>query len=63
VKFVGYKKPHPLMNKIELKIQTTAQTKPIEVLDKAIHQLTLNINSMGYKFQEEFEKYNKSRNI
>ena len=32
VKFAGYRKPHPLENKIEIKCQTTNEKKPAQAI-------------------------------
>lgn len=41
VRFVGYIHPHPLVHKIDLKIQTTSSNVvPVELLSQAIEDLT-----------------------
>eukprot|EP00298_Acanthocystis_sp_HF-20_P008831 c17926_g1_i2.p1 GENE.c17926_g1_i2~~c17926_g1_i2.p1 ORF type:complete len:117 (+),score=31.22 c17926_g1_i2:25-351(+) len=39
VLFCGYKVPHPLEHKVELRIQTTEETNPRQVLLEAIDEL------------------------
>ena len=40
VRFAGYMIPHPLINRIDMRIQTTSSTvSPVEVLSSAIEDL------------------------
>lgn len=57
VKFVGYKKPHPLNEKIELKIQTIEGVKPIDVFRKAIEELRIINNTLRRSFQDQIKKF------
>ena len=57
VRFVGYKKPHPLDSKIELKLQTFDEKKPAHVLKSAIErieQMNLNIRN---QFQGQMKQF------
>jgi len=39
VRFAGYRKPHPLVNKIEIKCQTTSEKKPEIAIQDACGEL------------------------
>jgi len=57
VQFAGYKKPHPLENKIEIKLKTSYQTKPVEALNKALNNLINNITKLSLDFEKEIMKH------
>ena len=48
--FAGYKVPHPLEYEFLLKIQTTPDTTPLDVLKREISNLTEEFNSLRNKF-------------
>ena len=50
--WIGYKMPHPLENKIEIKVQTNGEKRPTEAFVKAIDSINHEINIC----QKEFEK-------
>ena len=50
IRFSGYRKPHPLENKIEIKIQTNGEETPRDALKLAFKQLTANIDDVTKKF-------------
>ena len=61
VQFAGYKKPHPLENKIEIKLKTSYQTKPIDALNKALNTLINKVTKLSTDFEKEviiFQKKN-----
>lgn len=49
--FAGYKMPHPLEHEFVLKIQTTADTTPLQVLQDEIYHLIADINGLIRNFQ------------
>ena len=51
VLFVGYKIPHPLEHYFLLKIQTTADTTPKDVLTMEIERLVKTIEDISQKFR------------
>lgn len=48
--FAGYQMPHPLEHDVLLKIQTTPDTTPLEVLTNEVSQLIHEITSIKTKF-------------
>ena len=50
VVFAGYKRPHPLVNKIIVNVQTNNNSKPTDAMHKAINNLTTNITSLARTF-------------
>ena len=52
VKFAGYRKPHPLENKIEIKAQTTNDKKPASAIQDACADLIVHLDSIEGKFKE-----------
>ncbi|MCQ2815845.1 MAG: DNA-directed RNA polymerase II subunit RPB11 [archaeon] len=59
VKFAGYRKPHPLENKIEIKIQTNGQISPIAALNEALR----NLDEDSQTALEAFEVNIKNKRI
>ena len=55
VRFVAYRKPHPLENKIEIKIQTNNNTTPINAFREALKNLNDDIDDCIKQFEEEFQ--------
>lgn len=51
VKFAGYKMPHPLFDKVEIKVQTTTE-KTNEVVRDTLHELQRTL----YDLETEFDK-------
>ena len=60
-KFAGYKKPHPCENKVEIKVQTYQQTKPIDAMNKSINQLLHKINNFAGAFERELIEFKKNK--
>ena len=56
VRFVGYRKPHPLENKIELKIQTTEESRPYDALKKGVEDLKNVTTKLRRSFEEQMKK-------
>jgi DNA-directed RNA polymerase II subunit RPB11 len=56
VRFVGYRKPHPLENKIELKIQTTEESRPYDTLKKGVDDLKTITSKLRRSFEEQMKK-------
>ncbi|KNC96332.1 DNA-directed RNA polymerase [Spizellomyces sp. 'palustris'] len=53
VLFAGYKMPHPLHHSFVLKVQTTPETSPLEVLQNDVNSLIREISSIKLKFENE----------
>jgi DNA-directed RNA polymerase II subunit RPB11 len=61
VRFAGYKIPHPLVHKIELKIQTTSSNlAPIDVLYHAVEDLMEETNTLEREAKSAIEKFKKN---
>lgn len=56
VKFAGYRKPHPLQNCIELKIQTTDELRPYDALKTSIKELKDTTSKLKRSFQDQMKK-------
>ena len=54
VLFSGYRMPHPLENKLELKIQTNGKIKPITAFAESLDSLTREIDTLGAEFEVYF---------
>ena len=52
VLFAGYKNPHPLENKVILRIQTTSDYTPQEALMNAITDLISELSLFEERFKE-----------
>jgi DNA-directed RNA polymerase II subunit RPB11 len=58
VRFAGYQHPHPLLNYIDLKIQTdNANQAPTEVLSNAIEDLGSETDHLMTQFLDAMETY------
>lgn len=55
---MGYRKPHPLQNCIELKIQTSDELRPYDALKKGVDDLKGMTNKLKRSFQEQMKKLN-----
>ena len=64
VRFAGYKVPHPLVHRIELKIQTTnSNVTPIDVLDTVLLDLNEKTENLQSEFRSEVERWKKENNM
>jgi DNA-directed RNA polymerase II subunit RPB11 len=60
VRFVGYMHPHPLVNHMNLKIQTnSSNVSPIEVLSNAIEDLGSETDHLTTQVMEAIDKWRK----
>ena len=57
VKFAGYRKPHPLENRIEIKCQTNADKKPSEAIQDACGDLICHLDTIEEKFKEAMSQF------
>ncbi|EAW11800.1 DNA-directed RNA polymerase II core subunit RPB11 [Aspergillus clavatus NRRL 1] len=55
VLFAGYKIPHPLVPKFELRIQTDGEVTPKDALLAACHDLVKDLGILSREFTKEFE--------
>ncbi|TNV80102.1 hypothetical protein FGO68_gene10616 [Halteria grandinella] len=46
VRFAGYKKPHPLEEFVEIKVQTTGEVSPIQAVIDASDRLVARMNTL-----------------
>lgn len=60
VRYVAYRKPHPLENKIEIKIQTNDETTPIKAFREALKNLNDDIDDCLNQLNEEFQSNMKN---
>lgn len=56
VLFAGYKLPHPLETHILVKVQTTLQTSPEEVMDECKKGLEDIFSTLENQFKDEIKK-------
>lgn len=57
VRFAGYRMPHPLENKIEIKVQTNGEKRPTEAFTKAIDGINEDIKSTLKEFDKKVKEY------
>ena len=57
VKFAGYRKPHPLENRIEIKCQTTGEKKPSEAIQDTCDDLISHLDSIEEKFGQAMNQF------
>ena len=61
VLFAGYKLPHPLEHRIEVKIQTTHDTTPRRVLMESVDSLQKQYESLQEKFKIECDRVESAK--
>ena len=60
VRFAGYQHPHPLVNYIDMRVQTNSSTvAPMETLSNAIEDLGNETDHLTTQFQEAMAKWQK----
>ena len=59
VRFVAYRKPHPLENKIEIKIRTNGEITPLSAFKEALKNLNDDIDDCVRQLDEQFQNYKK----
>ena len=57
VRFAGYKKPHPLEEKIEVRVQTNGDVKPEEAVRDACTMLKDELDKLAENFRVEIAKF------
>ena len=63
VRFVGYKMPHPLVHRLDLKIQTaSSHVAPVEVLSAAIEDLANETDHLITQTSDAIDKWKKENN-
>ncbi|KAJ1722506.1 DNA-directed RNA polymerase II core subunit [Coemansia biformis] len=60
VLFAAYRMPHPLEYYVELKVQTTARTTPVDVVKEAIESLMLEYGNIRSAFDNELFRMDAS---
>ncbi|KAI5287725.1 DNA-directed RNA polymerase II core subunit [Ascosphaera aggregata] len=55
VAFAGYKIPHPLTPKMELRVQTDGTIAPKDAVVAACHELVRDLGTLSREFTKEFE--------
>ena len=60
VRYVAYRKPHPLETKIEIKIQTNGEITPIKAFREALKNLNDDIDDCINQLNEEFQNNMKN---
>ncbi len=64
VKFAGYMHPHPLVHKINLKVQTsTSQVAPAETLSAAIEDLSNETDHLITQVSDAIEKWKRENDV
>ena len=57
VRFAGYKKPHPLEEKIEIKVYTDGTVKPEEAVRDSCTRLSNDLDKLAAEFRTELQKF------
>ena len=57
VKFAGYRKPHPLENKIEMKVHTNGRIDPKTAVKNACDQLASEYSSLKEEFDNKIKQF------
>ena len=57
MRFAGYKKPHPLEERIEVRVQTNGDIKPEEAVREACTKLHDELDLLSENFRAELLKF------
>ena len=57
IRFAGYRKPHPLEHKIELRISTNGEISPLDAFKNAISSLLSDLEISSKKFNASLLAY------
>ena len=60
IRYIAYRKPHPLENKIEIKIQTNDDITPRDAFREALKNLKEDIDDCINQLDKEFQNYKNS---
>ena len=63
VRYVAYRKPHPLENKIEIKIQTNGEITPLKAFREALKNLDNDIDDCIKQLNDEMQMNMKNNGI
>ena len=63
VRYVAYRKPHPLENKIEIKIQTNGEITPLKAFREALKNLDNDIDDCIRQLNDEMNMSMKNSGI
>ena len=63
VRFAGYRKPHPLFDLVEIKIQSNGEDEPCTLVNQACHNLIHHIDAIETSFDKALENYKNNNNL
>ncbi|KAK0412304.1 hypothetical protein QR680_006137 [Steinernema hermaphroditum] len=55
VLFAGYRVPHPLEHRVEIRVQTSQNTTPVKAFIQALRELQEEVRSLNKQFEMEME--------
>ena len=61
IRFAAYRKPHPLENKIEIKIQTNGEITANEAFKEALSNLTQDLNQCQRSFLDQLRNFDSNK--
>ena len=53
VHFSGYKMPHPLFHKVEVRVQTNGNKTPTDAVSTGLNALIFEVDRMADQFQDQ----------
>lgn len=59
VLFAGYKNPHPLENKVVIRVQTTSDYTPQEAFTNAITDLLSELSLLEERFRQQLKEHSE----
>eukprot|EP00921_Rhytidocystis_pertsovi_P002356 GHVQ01004028.1.p1 GENE.GHVQ01004028.1~~GHVQ01004028.1.p1 ORF type:complete len:154 (-),score=31.26 GHVQ01004028.1:1089-1550(-) len=62
IRFAGYRSPHPLDRKIELRVQTEDDTSPVRAVEKALGQIRHDVMRLQEEFDRSLQEYKSDTN-
>merc|ERR1712130_42659 len=62
VLFAGYKNPHPLENRVIIRVQTTPDHSPQDAFTNAITDLLSELSLLEERFKQQMKEYQEGNN-
>ena len=63
VKFAGYRRPHPLFDLLEIKIQSNGEVQPYTLVEDACTNLVHHVDAIDSSFDQAFKQYDEQNNL
>ena len=62
-RFAGYRKPHPLFDLVEIKVQSNEEAEPFQLVNDACRSLIQHVEAMETSFENALMNYSKQKDL